>query len=88
MREKEFLYVGRYTDTDGNYILKIGTTNDLERRRKEHTRTYRKSKAYTMPLDDEFEYLWHLPLSKYNTIRFARLGWLCIGRSGTADVFE
>ena len=70
MREKEFLYVGRYTDTDGNYILKIGTTNDLERRRKEHTRTYRKSKAYTMPLDNEFEYLWHLPLSKYNTIRF------------------
>ena len=30
--EKEFLYVGHYIDTDGNYILKIGTTNDLRRR--------------------------------------------------------
>lgn len=68
--DKEFLYVGHYTDTDGNYILKIGTTNNLERRRKEHTRNYRKSKAYTMPRENEFEYLWHLPLSKYNTIRF------------------
>lgn len=70
MKEKEFLYVGHYTDVDGNYILKIGTTNNLERRRKEHTRNYRRSKAYTMPLDNEFEYLWHLQLSKYNTIRF------------------
>ena len=32
---KEFLYVGHYTDTDGFYIVKIGTTNDLDRRRKE-----------------------------------------------------
>ena len=34
---KEYLYVGHYIDDEGNYILKVGTTNDLERRRKEHT---------------------------------------------------
>ena len=67
---KEFLYVGRYIDTNGNCILKIGTTNDLERRRKEHTRNYRKAKNYTMPTDQEFTYDWHLPLSKYNTTRY------------------
>ena len=29
---KEFLYVGYYVDTEGNTILKIGTTNNLKRR--------------------------------------------------------
>lgn len=67
---KEFLYVGHYFDTEGNYILKIGTTNDLERRRKEHTRNYRKTSHYTMPQDEVFVYDWHLPLSKYNTVRY------------------
>lgn len=41
---KEFLYVGHYTDTDGNYILKIGTTCDLDRRWKDHTRNYQIAK--------------------------------------------
>lgn len=68
--EKEFLYVGHYRDTDGHYILKIGTTNDLNRRRKEHTRNYRRNKTNTLPNDEEFEYDWFLPLSKYNTIRY------------------
>lgn len=68
--EKEFLYVGHYTDTKGNYILKIGTTNDLKRRQQEHTRNYKKSKDYTMPPDEKFNYDWNLPLSKYNTLRF------------------
>lgn len=67
---KEFLYVGHYTDTDGFYIVKIGTTNDLERRRKEHTRNYKKSPNCTMPEDAQFIYDWHLPLSKYNTLRY------------------
>lgn len=67
---KEFLYVGWYFDTLMNFILKIGTTNDLERRRKEHTRNYRKAKNYTMPSSSEFQYLWHRPLSKYNTLRY------------------
>lgn len=81
-KDKEFLYVGHYIDTEGNYILKIGTTNDLDRRRKEHTRTYRKATNYQMPNDCEFEYDWHLPLSRYNTQRFEdknRLLWQEMG---------
>lgn len=70
MEEKEYLYVGHYIDQCGNYILKIGTTNNLERRRKEHTRNYRKSPIYRLEDGDEFEYDWHLKLSKYNTIRY------------------
>lgn len=68
--EKEFLYVGRYYDVDGVLVLKIGTTNDLKRRQAEHNRNYRRAKTHTMPKDGEFEYLWSLPLSKYNTIRY------------------
>lgn len=67
---KEFLYVGHYTDIDGNYILKVGTTNDLDRRRQEHTRNYRRAKQYTMPNEDKFEYDFFIPLSKYNTLRY------------------
>ena len=67
---KEFIYVGYYIDTNGNYILKIGTTNDLQRRRYEHNTNYRKSPNYTMPRNGSFTYIWHLPLSKYNTIRY------------------
>lgn len=68
--EKEFLYIGHYTDVKGRYILKIGTTNDLARRASEHTRTYRKAKHYQMPDDESFHYDWHLKLSKYNTLRY------------------
>ena len=78
MNEKEFLYVGYYVDVCGNYVLKIGTTNNLDRRRQEHNRNYRRAKTHTMPEDNSFEYLWHLPLSKYNTLRYEdsnRLRW-------------
>lgn len=68
--EKEFLYVGHYVDVDGHYLLKIGTTNDLERRATEHTRNYRRAKNYTLPKEEKFEYDWWLPLSKYNTLRY------------------
>lgn len=68
--EKEYLYIGHYTDVNGNYILKIGTTNDLERRRKEHTRNYRKTPNCPMPADAEFVYDFKLKLSKYNTLRY------------------
>ena len=68
--KKEFLYVGHYTDVNGNYILKIGTTNDLERRRKEHTRNYRKASHYSLAPHDEFVYDWSISLSKYNTLRY------------------
>ena len=68
--DKEFLYVGHYYDINNNYILKIGTTNDLKRRRTEHNYNYRKAKTNTMPKENEFEYDWTLPLSKYNTLRY------------------
>lgn len=68
--DKEFLYVGHYYDIDNNYILKIGTTNDLKRRRTEHNYNYRRAKTNTMPKENEFEYDWTLPLSKYNTLRY------------------
>lgn len=67
---KEFLYVGHYIDTNGNYILKVGTTNDPKRRAAEHTRNYRRAKNYTMPKDASFTYDWVKPLSKYNTLRY------------------
>ena len=70
MNEKEFLYIGKYTDTEGNYILKIGTTNEPKRRQTEHNRNYRRAKTNTMPRENEFEYDWTLPLSKYNTLRY------------------
>lgn len=68
--EKEFLYIGYYIDTEGEVVLKIGTTNDLKRRRYEHNTNYRKSPNCTMPRENTFEYLWKLPLSKYNTVRY------------------
>ena len=74
--------MGHYTDVNGNYILKIGTTNNLERRRQEHTRNYRKSAKYKMPESDSFVYDWFLPLSKYNTLRYEdnnRRAWQQIG---------
>lgn len=67
---KEYLYVGHYTDKKGRYVLKIGTTNDLDRRASEHTRNYRKTKEFTMPENETFHYDWYLPLSPYNTLRY------------------
>lgn len=77
--QKEYLYVGHYIDINGDYILKIGTTNNLERRRKEHNRNYKKSPNFTMPKDGEFEYDWSCTLSKYNTLRYEdknRQAWI------------
>lgn len=69
-KPKDFLYVGHYRDTQGRYILKIGTTNNLERREKEHTRNYRKAPDYTMPDTAKFQYDGTIRLSKYNTLRY------------------
>ena len=68
--EKEFLYIGYYFDTENNFILKVGTTNDLKRRAAEHSRNYKKATNHTMPKNSKFEYIWTLPLSKYNTLRY------------------
>ena len=70
MHNKEYLYVGHYIDEEGNYILKIGTTNEPKRRQTEHNRNYKRAKTHTMPKENSFEYDWLLPLSKYNTLRF------------------
>lgn len=68
--EKEFLYVGHYIDINGNYILKVGTTNNLKRRQSEHNRAYRRTPHHPMPSANSFIYDWYLPLSKYNTLRY------------------
>ena len=68
--EKEWIYVGHYYDTEGNYVLKIGTTNDLCRRQSEHTRNYRKAPKHTLPPNKQFVMDWYRPLSKYNTFRY------------------
>jgi len=67
---KEILYFGHYFDIDGNFIAKWGTTNDMERRAKEHTRNYHKTPNYPMPLEDEFIVDFTIPMSKYNTLRY------------------
>lgn len=80
--EKEWIYVGHYYDTEGNYVLKIGTTNDLCRRQSEHTRNYRKAPKHTLPPNEQFKMDWYRPLSKYNTIRYEdknRDFWRSIG---------
>ena len=65
--EKEYFYVGHYTATSGEYVLKVGTTNDLNRRIKEHNRNYLDTPHY--PRATDFEYNFYIPLSKYNTLR-------------------
>lgn len=65
---KEFLYFGGYIDTDGNAIFKIGTTNDLNRRKEEHDRAYAKTPNH--PRKTEFVYLTYIQLSKLNTLRY------------------
>lgn len=70
MNNKEYLYVGHYVDTNGQFVLKVGTTNDLKRRQTEHTRNYQRAKTNTMPKGEKFVYDWHHPLSKYNTLRY------------------
>jgi predicted GIY-YIG superfamily endonuclease len=80
--EKEYLYVGLYIDIDDNFILKIGTTKDLDRRRYEHNTKYRKAKTHTMPKENSFQYIWTHKLSKYNTLRYEdrnRKAWQELG---------
>ena len=71
---KEFLYVGYYYDEQGRFVLKIGTTNDLKRRRYEHNYNYRKSNGMArMPKTNSFEYIWTIRLSKNNTLNYEEL---------------
>lgn len=70
---KEFLYIGHYTAVSGEYVLKVGTTNDLARRAMEHTRNYHRTPNYPMPPDATFVYDDFIPLSKYNTLRYEEI---------------
>ena len=68
MRGSNYVYVGHYTDIDGNYILKVGTTNNIRRRACEHTATYKEKKKYQMPKDGKFVMDWYRPVSYKNSI--------------------
>lgn len=54
-------------------MLKIGTTNNPDRRKEEHNRRYRKAKKFTMAKDTEFCYDWLIKLSPLNTLRYEAL---------------
>ena len=68
MRGSNYVYVGLYTDIDGNYILKVGTTNNIRRRTCEHTAAYKEKKKYQMPKDGQFVMDWYRPVSYKNSI--------------------
>ena len=68
MRGSNYVYVGHYTDIDGNYILKVGTTNNIRRRTCEHTAAYKEKKKYQMPKDGKFVMDWYRPVSYKNSI--------------------
>ena len=68
MRGSNYVYVGHYTDIDGNYILKVGTTNNIRRRTCEHTAAYKEKKKYQMPKDGQFVMDWYRPVSYKNSI--------------------
>ena len=69
MRGSNYVYVGHYTDIDGNYILKVGTTNNIKRRTCEHTTAYKEKKKYQMPKDGKFVMDWYRPVSYNNSIK-------------------
>ena len=69
MKGSNYVYVGHYTDIDGNYILKVGTTNNIRRRTCEHTAAYKEKKKYQMPKDGQFVMDWYRPVSYKNSIK-------------------
>ena len=69
MNKETYLYVGHYIDRNGNYILKLGTTNNLDRRKKEHTKNYHKAATHTMREEEEFVYDWFTEIAnKYQAL--------------------
>lgn len=71
--EKEYLYFMGYTAESGEFIGKIGTSNNPFRRAKEHNRAYRKTPNYPMAEGEEIKIFWMLPLSWLNTLRYEKL---------------
>lgn len=70
---KEYLYLGHYYDTNGDYILKIGTTNDLKRRLLQHNQYYPRANKSPMRENEKFVYDWHLKLSHDNTLKYENI---------------
>lgn len=64
-KEKESFYIGVYYIENGQ-VLKIGTTNNLKRREKEHQRGIPKLKNYP---GKGYKMLWEIRLSKANTLK-------------------
>ena len=69
MEGSNYFYVGHCSDIDGNYILKVGTTNNIRRRTGEHTAAYKEKKKYQMPKDERFVMDWYRPVSYKNSIK-------------------
>lgn len=70
---KEYLYVGHYYDSEGRYILKIGTTNDLSRRLRQHNRKYKLCETNSLLSTDSFVYDWYTQLTRENTLKYESL---------------
>lgn len=64
-KDKEYFYIGTYENEEYR-IIKIGTTNNLDRREKEHQRSTEKLKNYA---GKNYHMLWHIKLSHANTLR-------------------
>lgn len=87
--EKQYLYLGTYKGINGEIVLKIGTTNDLKRRRYQHNTSYRKpSSKVQMPATETFEYIWTHELSESNTRRFETLNKNIWRRMGFGEYVE
>ena len=72
-KAKDYFYIGYYLSTFDMYILKLGRTDDYERRAKEHTRYYKhKVKNQPMKENEQFNYIALLPLSPANADRVER----------------
>lgn len=84
---KEFLYFGYYISTEGEFVFKVGTTNDLNRRKAEHTKSYHNEKIASsprLPKDKEFEYITYIPLSHANAERHEKrfIEWMIASELG------
>ena len=63
---KEYFYIGTYETAEGVKVIKLGTTNNLIRREREHKKGIPLLK--TSP-GDNFRIIWHIKLSQANTLR-------------------
>ena len=69
MRGSDYVYVRHHTDIDGNYIRKVGTSNNSRRRTWEQTAAYKGKKKCQMRKDGQFVMDWYRPVSYKNSIK-------------------